>query len=269
MPEVDEEYGSVALEIFEKAFFYGLSTPIAPCSEKLLKYTMVALGQLDPNIFIHINSFQNRCLKAGVKPRLSLLLHHFDFRKNAKSVGFYQLARRTGRAGWDATNSSNRGTHDHWFFISGHKLRKYSVWREIDPAIIIAPELSDAADKVDYARLCAPQEPNRILLIVSRDQTWLRALWGTVSTRVEMLQRAQAKNAKRLAELVARKNTDLPPEISTEAASEPPSEKTSPPPSEDVEIIDTTVPEADASGIRTDDVSKWARGSEGEVVWTY
>ncbi|KAK1358839.1 hypothetical protein POM88_043313 [Heracleum sosnowskyi] len=56
--------------------------------------------------------------------------------------------------------------------------------------------------EADYDRLCVPQDPNRIPLVVSRDKTWLRALW--VSTCSEMIQRQHAKNAKRLTELAAR-----------------------------------------------------------------
>lgn len=62
-------------------------------------------------------------------------------------------------------------------YISGHKLVKYSVWREVDPARVIAPGLNDV-DTEDYAKLCAPQNPNQILLHISRDKGWLLDLWG-------------------------------------------------------------------------------------------
>ncbi|KAK1360682.1 hypothetical protein POM88_045156 [Heracleum sosnowskyi] len=268
-PTVAEEFGSVALGVSERAFFCGLRLPLLPVLKKLLRYTSVALGQLDPNTFIHINTFQNRCLKAGVRPRLSLLLHHFDFRKNGKSVGFYQLSRRTGRPDWGTTNSSNRGTHDHWFYISGHKLVKYSVWREVDPALVTAPELSNE-DRADYSRLYRPQEPNRIPLAVSRDKTWLRALWGTVSTRSDMIKRLQAKNAQKLAAAAARKTAE--DSAGTSTAASPPGETEHRASGAEENIIDTTVDDVEiinVSDVGRTSAQKRPRVADGEAVSTY
>ncbi|KAK1404279.1 hypothetical protein POM88_003884 [Heracleum sosnowskyi] len=245
-PKVDEEFGSVAFGVSERAFFCRLRLPLLPVLKKLLRYTSVALGQLDPNTFIHINTFQNRCLKAGVRPRLSLLLHHFDFRKNGKSVGFYQLSRRTGRPEWG-----------------------YSVWREVDPALVTAPELSNE-DRADYALLHHPQEPNRIPLAVSRDKTWLRALWGTVSTRSKMIKRLQAKNAQKLAAAAARENAEGLPETST--AANPPGETEHRSSVAEENIIDTTVDDVEiinVSDVGRTSAQKRPRGADGEAVSTY
>lgn len=113
IPKVLDEHDSIGLEVSKREFYRRLGLPILPLLKKLLKFTRIALGKLDLNTFIHINAFQYQCPRAKVNPRLSLLLHHYDFKKNVKSAGFYQLARRSGRVGWAATNSSNKGTHDH------------------------------------------------------------------------------------------------------------------------------------------------------------
>lgn len=73
-PEVPESLGRIATGIFEASFKCGFRVPILPILKKLFKEMGIALGQMDPDGFIHINCFQAWCLKANVKPQTSLLV---------------------------------------------------------------------------------------------------------------------------------------------------------------------------------------------------
>ncbi|KAK1368311.1 hypothetical protein POM88_034403 [Heracleum sosnowskyi] len=59
-----------------------------------------------------------------------------------------------------------------------------------------------------------------------------------------MIQKAQAKNAKRLAELAAKQNAEAFPEVHAEATSGARTERSSSPPSDDLEIIESAVPDS-------------------------
>lgn len=161
--------------ISERALYCGLRFPLLPIIRQFLDYTGIALGQLDPNSFIHFNIFQDRCVKAEVESRLSLFFHHYDFKKNGKSAGFYIVAHRTDRSNWAVTNSRNKKIHDHWFYVNGPKLDKYRIWREVDPTDIIAPEMDDK-DRADYYKIGHPMIPTKVPLSMSRDKEWLRSL---------------------------------------------------------------------------------------------
>lgn len=97
IPPIPKGYGDCAIGIFEEAFKCGLRVPLLPLLRILFKQMNIALGQMDPNGFIHINFFQNGCLKTGLPPFICLFWFHYDFRKNPKSFGFYTIARRSGR----------------------------------------------------------------------------------------------------------------------------------------------------------------------------
>ena len=177
----ESEDGHRCVGISENAFKCGFRLPMLPLLKKLLKQTGIALGQLDPNGFTYINVFQHRCLMAGVSPRPALFWNHHDFKKNAKSNGFYTIGRKTGRPNWCETNSSNKGTHERWFYLGGHSIHKFSTWREVDPSIITTPLLV-GKDLEDFEKLSKVQEPNRILLSTSREKEWLFTLWGSDSS---------------------------------------------------------------------------------------
>lgn len=129
---IGDQPEEIGVGIFETAFVCGLRFPLLPLLKALLKEMGISIGQLDPDGFIHINSFQHRCLVNGVPPLSVLFWHHYDFRKNAKSAGFYNITRRVGRSDWAATNSSNEKTHSHWCFVTGPDLPRFSEWRDVD-----------------------------------------------------------------------------------------------------------------------------------------
>lgn len=56
--------------------------------QKLFRQMNITFGQMDPNEFIHINSFQHRCLTEVIHPSLWLIWFHYAFRRNPKSHGF-------------------------------------------------------------------------------------------------------------------------------------------------------------------------------------
>lgn len=58
MPEYK---ASIAVGIDETSFKCGFMVPILPILKKLFKEMGIALGQMDPNGFIHINCYQARC----------------------------------------------------------------------------------------------------------------------------------------------------------------------------------------------------------------
>lgn len=177
-PEVPPLFGgSVATGISEMAFKCGFRLPMLPILKKLLRQVGIAIGQLDPNSFFHINAFQARCLAKRMTPRTTLFWHHYELRRNSKSNGFYTIARRTGRADWAQTNSNNRGAHEKWVFISGPKMEKYGRWQDLDPSRLQYPEMLEA-DKHDYRLLCE-LDMSRVPLSDSRDNNWLVALWGS------------------------------------------------------------------------------------------
>lgn len=163
--------------ISEAAFNCGLRLPFLPILRSLLRDMGIALGQLDPNSFIHVNVFKHKCLQTGVVPRTRLFWFHYDLKKNPKSPGFYSVSRRAGRLDWYFTNSNNKGSHDRWFFLSSSSIEEFSVWREVDPKRVKLPELSDA-EKQDYASLCRFPEV-KIPVTHSRSTKWLRALMGS------------------------------------------------------------------------------------------
>ena len=86
-PPVPKGYGDHAIGISEAAFFCGFRVPLLPLVKHLFAEMDIAIGQMDPNGFIHMNTFQYRCLKAGVEPSTQLFWYHYDFRKNPKSKG--------------------------------------------------------------------------------------------------------------------------------------------------------------------------------------
>ncbi|WOH00517.1 hypothetical protein DCAR_0519882 [Daucus carota subsp. sativus] len=79
-PETDKGY--ICVGISENAFKCGLRLHLLPLLKKLLKQMGIALGQLDPNNYLYINSFHHRCLRLGIEPRPALFWNHYDFRKN-------------------------------------------------------------------------------------------------------------------------------------------------------------------------------------------
>lgn len=182
-PRIPEDHGGVALGVSRPALFCGLRFPLLPLLKKLFREMGIALGQLDPNGFIHINTFAFRCLSHGVTPRTSLFWHHYDFKRNPKNFGFYNISRRPGRGDWCQTNSNTKGSHHQWFFIVLPGLREFSVWREVDPRRIISSTLSEE-DQSDYERLCLPLSPeNRFSLRTSRDEEWVHQLRGSLVIR--------------------------------------------------------------------------------------
>lgn len=169
-------HGSCCTGISEAAFKCGLRLPLLPILKRLFEEMGIALGQMDPNGFTHINAFQHRCLVARVEARTSLFWHQYDFRRNPKSNGFYTIVRRNGRPDWVQTNSNNKGTHDKWFYISGPRVARFSVWRVVDPkeAPLTAPAEGDVLDH----RLLCEAIPGQLSLASSRDSDWPFALWG-------------------------------------------------------------------------------------------
>lgn len=133
---------------------------------------------MDPNGFIHINCFQNRCLQAKVHPSTRLFWFHYDFWKNAKSPGFYTIAHRAGRADWAYTNSGNKKMHTHSYFISGLKLAEFVLWRELDTSKVQMPELTAAEQ--NYAALVDLDVP-QLSLSDARNKDWHFALWVAVT----------------------------------------------------------------------------------------
>lgn len=71
-PPIPEGFGDVTTGISEAAFKCGFRVPLLPLLKSLLKNMGLALGQLDPNSFIHVNCFQARCLAAKIYPRAAL-----------------------------------------------------------------------------------------------------------------------------------------------------------------------------------------------------
>lgn len=65
---IDCSYGMFGIGVSEQAFHCGLRLPLIPIVRQFLAHTHIALGQLDPNSFIHFNAFQHRCLMAEVEP---------------------------------------------------------------------------------------------------------------------------------------------------------------------------------------------------------
>ncbi|KAL8146788.1 hypothetical protein AgCh_004506 [Apium graveolens] len=149
---VPDGYGGCAVGISEAAFKCGLRVPPLKLIKNLFFQMGIALGQMDPNGFIHINCFQNRCLHAGIVPSTRLFWYHYDFRKNPKSAGFYTIARRAGRPDWTATNSNNKSTHTHWCYVSGPRLAAMSVWRDVNTALLLMPSLT-LEEKENYTAL--------------------------------------------------------------------------------------------------------------------
>ncbi|KAK1390009.1 hypothetical protein POM88_018187 [Heracleum sosnowskyi] len=150
----------------------------------------ISLGQMDPNGFLHMNGFQCRCLGAEVEPTTRLFWHHYDFRKNGKSRGFYSVSRRTNRADWVERNSNNKGIHDKWFYNSGPKIASMSQWRVVDPAVQVVKPTLIGAEEHEYSRLCY-FDMDRIPLGDLRDKQWLFAL--RVSTHQAIMERKKAK----------------------------------------------------------------------------
>lgn len=175
-PPVPEGFGGVAAGISEATLKCVFRVPMLPLLKKLFEDMGIALGQMDPNGFLHINAFQHRCLAARVEPQSSLFRYQYDFRQNPKGNRFYTIARRSGRPDWVQTNSNNKGSHDWWFFISGPKIAKLSEWRVVDPTKVVMPSIL-SADSADHRLLCEA-EVDRIPLTTSRDNVWIRALWG-------------------------------------------------------------------------------------------
>ncbi|KAK1362161.1 hypothetical protein POM88_046635 [Heracleum sosnowskyi] len=174
-----------------------------PLVKQLFAQMGIALGQMDPNGFLHMNGFQCRCLAANVDPTPALFWHHHDFRKNGKSKGFYSIARRTNRAECVETNSNNKGNHDKWCYISGPKIVALSQWRVVDPTVqVVKPTLS-RAELDEYQRLCN-FNMDRIPLEDLRDKQWLFALWGNVSSRQAIVDRKRAKFEAEQAAFAAR-----------------------------------------------------------------
>lgn len=110
-------------------------------------------GQLDPNIFLHVNVFQAHCLAVKVRPRPSLFWYHYDFHRNPKIRGFYTIARRNNIANWAQTNSNNKGSHDEWFFFSGPNVAKFSTWRDVDPTKIVMRSFGGADENTTHASM--------------------------------------------------------------------------------------------------------------------
>ncbi|XP_074346130.1 uncharacterized protein LOC141684891 [Apium graveolens] len=167
----------------------------------------IALGQMDPNGFIHINCFQNMCLHAGIAPIIRLFWYHYDFRKNPKSSGFYTIARRAGRPDWTATNSNNKSTHTHWCYVSGPRLAAMSVWRDVNPALLLMPGLT-LEEKENYTAL-VDVNVKKLGPGEFRDKDWLFSLWSGVSSREALIERKKARAAeKKAAEAAAKKVAD-------------------------------------------------------------
>ncbi|KAK1399424.1 hypothetical protein POM88_009287 [Heracleum sosnowskyi] len=202
-PPVPKGYGNVATGISEAALKCGFRVPMLPLVKQLFAQMGIALGQMDPNGFLHMNGFQCRCLVANVDPTPALFWHHHDFRKNGKSKGFYSIARRTNRAEWVETNSNNKGSHDKWCYISGPKIAVISQWRVVDPSVqVVKPTLS-GAELHEYNRLCN-FDMGRIPLDDLRDRQWLFALWDNVSSRQAIVERKMAKFEAEQAALAAK-----------------------------------------------------------------
>lgn len=185
-PPVLEMHGKIATGLSEAALKCGFRVPTLPLLKHLFEEMGIALGQLDPNSFIHINVFQARCTAANVDPRrTSLFWNHYEFRRNSKSKGYYTIARKTNRADWAQTNSNNKESHLKWFFFSGPKIAKYSVWKDVEPKDIVMPSLL-GADAENYRKLCM-LDMDKIPLSLSRDHDWLLALWGNGGNNVLFL----------------------------------------------------------------------------------
>lgn len=177
---IGDQPEETAVGISEIAFYCGLRFPLLPLVKVLLRDMGIAIGQLDLNGFIHMNTFQYRCLQHEV-PSLSVLFwHHYDFRKNAKSPGFYNITPRTGRSEWAATNSSNKKTHSHWCYVVGPTLTRFSEWREVDPSERVRLKALSDDEKLLYRKLNTPLVPeNKLPLATTRDGTWLKNMMGT------------------------------------------------------------------------------------------
>ncbi|XP_074376603.1 uncharacterized protein LOC141718130 [Apium graveolens] len=206
-PGVAEGYGGCAVGVSEAAFKCGLRVPPLKLIKHLFFQMGIALRQMDPNGFIHINCFQNRCLHAGIAPNTRLFRYHYDFRKNPKSPDFYTIARRAGRPDWTATNSNNKSTHTHWCYVSGPRLASMSVWRDVNPSLLLMPSLT-LEEKENYTAL-VDVSVKKLGPVEFRDKDWLFSLWGGVSSREALIERKKARAAeKRAAEEAAKKVSD-------------------------------------------------------------
>lgn len=67
-PGVPKGYGDRAVGISKATFKCEFRVPLLKILRHLFFQMGIALGQMDPDGFIHINYFQNRCLQEGVNP---------------------------------------------------------------------------------------------------------------------------------------------------------------------------------------------------------
>lgn len=141
---------------------------------------IIAIGQMDPNGFIHINTFQHWCLLAGVDTATWLFWFHYDFRWNPKSNGLYTIAQRAGHSEWCFTYSSNKKSHTHWCYLVGPKLVEFGVWREVKPTKLMMPT-SLLEEATRYEKLVKFKLP-KVSFTDSRDMDWLFAQWGNGNT---------------------------------------------------------------------------------------
>lgn len=135
-PSIPTSHDRAVTGISEAAFKCGFWVPLIPLLWSLFLEMDIALGQMNPNGFILINVFQLCFLAAEIQPSTRLFWHHHEFKKNSKSPGFYTITCRTSSPDWADTNSSNKGTHDKWFFISGPRITLFNRWYNITPNII-------------------------------------------------------------------------------------------------------------------------------------
>ncbi|XP_074352149.1 uncharacterized protein LOC141691316 [Apium graveolens] len=194
-PGVPEGYGGCAVGVSEAAFKCGLRVPPLKLIKHLFFQIGIALGQMDPNGFIHINCFQNRCLHARIAPNTRLFWYHYDFRKNPKSPSFYTIARRAGRPDWMETNSNNNATHTHWCYVSGPRLAAMSIWCDVNPSLLLMPSLT-LEEKENYTAL-VDVSVKKLGPGEFREKDWLFSLW--VSSREALIERKKARAAERRA----------------------------------------------------------------------
>lgn len=65
-PHVLERFGGCAIGLSESAFKCNFRVPLLQLLKNLFRQMNIAFGQMDPNGFIHINTFQHRCLLVEV-----------------------------------------------------------------------------------------------------------------------------------------------------------------------------------------------------------
>lgn len=104
MPDDDDRvytevryHNTVGLGVSYLSFSCGLRVPIHSFIRKVILDTGLALGQVAPNSFYHINAFIHRCKLKGIGLSVHLFWHHFNITGSKKCSRFYAIGLRPKR----------------------------------------------------------------------------------------------------------------------------------------------------------------------------